>query len=108
MVILGITLLFAYLAWGTYKLKMEAWWTTLVAYGLLGISTVVTFSRVDMMEFYREMNLPEGQLELIQESGMLDSMNMPLMVGVGFAVFVGFMLWVRRYFVADSVGQVDS
>ena len=43
LVILCITLLFAYLAWATYKLKMGAWWTTLVAYIVLGVSAVVTF-----------------------------------------------------------------
>ena len=100
LVILCITLLFAYLSWATYKLKMGAWWTTLVFYGVLGISAIVTFSRIKMMNFYREMNFPEEQLELMQKSGMVDRMNMPLMMGASFAAIVGFMLWVRRYFVA--------
>jgi hypothetical protein len=108
LVILGVTLLFAYLAWATYKLKMGAWWTTLAVYGVLGISTIVTFSRINMMEFYREMDVPEQQLELMRKSGMVERMNMPLMMGVSFAVLVAFMLWVRRYFVAGSAAKVDS
>ncbi len=108
LVILGTTLLFAYLAWATYKLKMAAWWTTLIVYGVFGVSGLVTFSRIGMMEFYREMDMPEDQLELIQRSGMLDGMNIPLMMGVGFAAAVGYMLWVRRYFVAASAAQADS
>jgi hypothetical protein len=100
--IVGITILFAYLAWATYKLKMAAWWTTLVVYLVFGISTVVTFWRISMIEFYRELAFPEEQLELIEKSGMIEAMNMPLMMGASFAVLVGYMLWVRRYFVARS------
>ena len=107
LVIVGVALLFAYLAWATYKLKMIAWWTTLAVYGLFGVSTVVTFSRISMMEFYREMDMPEEQLAIIQNSGMLDGMAMPVMMGAGFVLIVGFMLWVRRYFLA-AASPVDS
>lgn len=106
LVIVGVALLFAYLAWATYKLKMSAWWTTLAVYVGFGVSTVVTFSRISMLEFYREMDMPEEQLAIIKNSGMLDRMNMPLMMGVGFVLIVGFMLWVRRYFVAAA--RTDS
>lgn len=106
--VLTMTLLFAYLAWATYRLKIAAWWTTLVFYVIFGVSSMITFSRIGMLEFYREMNYPEEQLRIMDESGIIDRMNMPLMFGVGFVVFVGYMLWVRRYFVAGSVPHVDS
>lgn len=106
--ILCVSLLFAYLAWATYKLKMGAWWATLAVYGVFCLSTVVTFSRISIMEFYREMNFPEEQLKLMEDSGMVELMNMPLMTGVGFAVLVGYMLCVRRYFVAGAAAQVKS
>ena len=61
-----------------------------------------------MMELYREFNFPEEQLKLMEESGIVELMNMPLMMGVSLAVFVGYMLWVRRYFVAASAMQIDS
>lgn len=108
LVTLAITLLFAYLAWATYRLKMMAWWTTFVVYVVFCVSSIITFSRVNMMEFYREMDFPEEQLKFIEQSGIVERMNMPLMVGVGFVVFVGYMLWVRRYFVAGSVPNVGS
>ncbi|NLS95426.1 MAG: hypothetical protein GXX96_25075 [Planctomycetaceae bacterium] len=107
-VILGFILLFAYLAWAVYKLKMSAWVTTLLVYVLFGLSTIVTFSRVKMVDYYREIGLPEEQIEMVQRSGMLSRMNIPVMIGVGFVVIIAYMLWVRRYFVARSETQLDS
>ncbi|WP_298860064.1 hypothetical protein [uncultured Gimesia sp.] len=108
LVMFAFTLLSAYLAWATYQLKIAAWWTTLVVYITFGVSAIITFSRIDMMDLYREINFPEEQLKLIEKSGMIDRMNMPLMFGMSFVVFVGYMLWVRRYFVADSISNMDS
>lgn len=107
LVIVGVALLFAYLAWATYKLKMSAWWTTLAVYGGFGVSTIVTFSRISMMDFYREMDMPEEQLAIIQNSRMLDGMAMPVMMGAGFVLIMGFMIWVRGYFVR-AAAPVDS
>jgi len=102
LLMLAFTLLSAYLAWATYHLKIAAWWTMLVAYATFGLSGIITFSRISMMDFYREMNLPADQLKIIEQSGMIDRMNLPLMFSVSFIVFVGYMLWVRKYFVAAS------
>lgn len=108
LLILPITLILAYLAWATYRLKIAAWWTTLVFYITFGVSSIITFSRIGIMEYYQELNFPEEQLRIMKQSGIIDRMNMPLMFGVSFVVFVGYMLWVRRYFVAGSVPNVDS
>lgn len=101
LVMLAFSLLSAYLAWATYRLKITAWWTMLIAYVAFGVSGIITFSRIDMMDLYQEMNMPEEQLKMIEQSGMIDRMNLPLMFGVSFVAFVGYMLWVRRYFVSS-------
>ncbi|QEG38110.1 hypothetical protein [Roseimaritima ulvae] len=102
---LGFSVLFGYLAWATYKLKIAAWWATLVAMVVFGLSTLISFSRISLMDLYREMNYPAEQLEMMEEMGVLE-MNIPLMVSVNFAVFVGYLLWVYRYFpAATSVDQ---
>lgn len=102
LVMLSFSLLAAYLAWATYKLKIAAWWTMLIAYVIFGVSSIITFSRIDMMDLYKEMDMPKEQLKIIEQSGIVDRMNMPLMFSLGFVVFVGYMLWVRKYFVSDS------
>lgn len=107
LLVLTMTLLLAYLAWATYRLKIAAWWTTLIFYITFGVSSIITFSRIGLMEYYRELNFPEEQLRVMKQTGIIDRMNMPLMFGVSFVVFVGYLLWVRRYFVAGSVPNVD-
>jgi hypothetical protein len=98
---LGFSSLFGYLAWATYKLKMEAWWATLGAIVLFGLSTVISFSRMSLMDLYREMNFPAEQLRMMEELGVLE-MNIPLIASVNFAVFIGYLLWVRSYFPAAT------
>lgn len=105
LLILTLTLLFAYLARATYQLKSGAWWTTLILYVTFGVSSIITFTRIDMMQFYREMDIPEEQLKIIEKSGMINQMNMPLMFGLSFVVIVGYMLWVRKYFITSSAPE---
>ena len=104
---LGFSLLLGYLALATYKLKLQAWWATLGAAALFGLSTIVSFTRLSLMDLYREMNFPEDQLKMMEDMGVLE-MNMPLMITVYLAVFVGYLFWVRRYFVSGSTTRQES
>ncbi len=103
---LGISLLFGYLAWATYKLKMHAWWATLGTGVVFGLSTIVSFSRLSLMDLYREMKFPADQLKMMEDMGVLE-MNIPLMMTVSLALFAGYLLWVRRYFAADAAPHRD-
>lgn len=104
-VVVAGSLLMGYLAWGAYKLKMAAWWTTLAVYVVFGLSAVITFSRIPLMELYRAMNFPEEQLKLLERSGAVERMNMPLMIGVSSVVLVGYLLFVRQYFISASASR---
>lgn len=95
---LGVSALFLYLAWAIYKLKLFAWWATLAVFLLFGLSTIVSFSRISLLDLYREMNFPAEQLKRMQDAGVLD-MNVPLIVGIYLALFIGYLLWVRTYMV---------
>jgi len=77
------------------------------------LNTVVTFSRTDLMEMYKKMRMPAVQLEMMRKSGMMEMMSrwMPWMGLVGGAVWLGYLLYVRRYFVrnaADALGDNRS
>ena len=104
-VIIGIGLLFAYLALATYKLKKSAWWATLIVYFLFGVSSVVTYSRFTMIEFYQEMGYPEEQLQLLKESEMAVIEYSPLITGLSFLMMLAYIVFVRKHFVADSTGK---
>jgi hypothetical protein len=99
-VLLLTTLLSALLCWGTYRLKMAAWWGALLL-GIAGtVSTALTFSRVGSMEMYEKMGLSGSQLEMIQKTGAAEWVSMArgvsIMAGI---VLLGYLLYVRRYFV---------
>jgi hypothetical protein len=94
---LGFSSLFGYLAWATYKLKISAWWTTLGAILLFGLSTIISFSIIDLVDLYREMGFPKDQIEMMERSGAF-TMNFPLMMGINLVVFVGYLFWVRKFF----------
>lgn len=98
-VVLGLVL--AYLVWGTYRLQRTAWWGLLL-FGLAGTANMaVTFSRVDMMKLYERMGIPAEQLDLIRKMGVADMMSRwgPAMTVTGGIAWLGYLLFVRRYFV---------
>ena len=98
-----IMLLLAYLAWGSYRLQMTAWWGTLLT-GIAGaLSMVVTFARTDLMQMYEKMGFPPEQLELMRKTGIVELMSRwgPWMGLVGAAGWLAYLLYVRRYFVSS-------
>jgi hypothetical protein len=109
-VILPLTLVMAYLAWGTYRLQMAAWWGTLLLF-VVGILNMLTFSPTILMEMYEKMRMPAAQLEMIRKSGMIEMMSrwMPWMGLAGGIVWLGYLLYVRRYFIrADRASAGDG
>ena len=102
--ILLIALALAYLAWGTYRLQMAAWWGMLLL-GIAGNANMVfTFSRIDVMEMYEKMGTPAEQIEMMRKMGFVEMMShWGLWIAlVGGAWWLGYLLYVRRYFVRRS------
>jgi len=105
-VLLLIELVLAYLAWGTYRLQMAAWWGTLLLWIAGTVNMVVTFARTDLMEMYQKMGMPADQLEMIRKSGVVEAMNrgapwIGLVVGAAWAAY---LIYVRRYFLHGREG----
>lgn len=102
-VVLIYALLFAYAAWGTYKLQIKAWWCGFLLTIALAISTGITFSRGGLLEFYEQMNIPKESLDMMKGFGMFQNPTMDLLVcGIGFIGFLGFVLYAKRYFKASA------
>jgi hypothetical protein len=99
-VIVSIALVLAYLAWGAYRLKPAAWWGMLLLGVAWALNMVISFSRTDLMELYEKMGMPADQLEIIRKTGMVEAMSRwgPWGGLVGGAFWLGYLLYVRRYF----------
>jgi hypothetical protein len=104
---LSLTVAMAYIAWGTYRLQMAAWWAALLLSIVATANMVLTFSRTNVMEMYEKMRLPAAQLEMMRKSGMAESMSSwgPWMGLVSGAVWLGYLLYLRRYFVRGGESE---
>jgi len=65
-VVILVMLLLGYVSWGTYRLKINAWWCAASLVVAWGASATITFSRVSIMELYEKMNYSAEQLELMK------------------------------------------
>jgi MFS family permease len=95
MLIAGLSI---WLTIGLYRLREPAWWGTLAAIIVYALSTITTFLRVDMMDYYEIMGLPTEQLELMGTASMLTGASMIAMVAFYLAPFLSLMMFVRKHF----------
>ncbi|MFH0889430.1 MAG: hypothetical protein V1871_09520 [Planctomycetota bacterium] len=102
-VVLALILLLSYIAWGTYKLSIKAWWCAMIVTIVWAISTGITFSSVSLLDFYAKMNFPKQQLEMMKQYSLPQYSNMALYFGIWVIAFLGYLLYIRRYFVSPSI-----
>jgi len=94
-----------YCAWGFYKLRIAAWWTSMIVFAfsfVSGISTVIKGTTANLYEdAYRQMGIDPQQMRPF----MLDAQTMRYLQSLGLLVFLallGLILYSRRYFDARS------
>jgi hypothetical protein len=97
-VVLLVILLAGYVAWGTYRLSINAWWCAVLLITAWVLSAAITFSRVSILDFYEKMNFPEQQLDTMKQFSISQD-YMVLSLGLWAAAFMGYLLYTRRYFV---------
>ncbi len=100
-VVLLVMLLAGYVAWGTYKLSINAWWCAVLVITAWALSTVITFSRVSILDFYEKMNFPEQQLDTMKQFSISQD-YMVLFLGLWAVGLLGYLLYTRRYFVPPA------
>jgi hypothetical protein len=105
-----IALFMVCLAWGTYRLKMAAWWGMLLTGIAGGVNTVFIFSGNNLMTLYEKLNMPPEQLELFRKTGFFVAMSRwgPWMSLVGGAAWLGYLLYVRRYFIHSDEQTTET
>ena len=101
-IVLVYAVLFAYAAWGTYKLQVKAWWCGFLSTFALEVSMVITFSRVSLGEFYEKMGVPQERLEIIQRLDLFHDPRVLILSGLAIIGFLGFMIYTKRYFKASA------
>ncbi len=103
-----ILLLLIYIAVGIYKLRITAWWSAVAVTVIGTLSTIITFSRISLLELYQKMNFPEQQLEFIKQTGILKNFNMTWYPLFWALVIIVYMLYVKKFFLPSSNNSVTK
>jgi hypothetical protein len=97
-----LALLFGYAAWGTYKLNMTGWWCVLLLSAVWFLSTIITFSNVDMQTYYEKMGFSMQQLEMMKQYNALWGSTMNFLLGFWAIAVLLYLMYIRRYFIGPS------
>lgn len=98
-----------YLAKNIYDLKITAWTITVILSILGSVTGTITFLKMDMIEYYKALGYSEEAIaqmrlaEIWQVIGVR-TVAVPLMV-ISLAVWIGYLLYVRRFFAAVPEGR---
>jgi hypothetical protein len=101
-VVLIYVVLFAYAAWGTYRLQVNAWWCGLLLTIISGMSTGITFLRVGLLELYETMHVPRETIAMIEGLSVFQSSSYLLLWGAAIIGFLMFIIYTKRYFKASA------
>ncbi|HWA26860.1 MAG TPA: hypothetical protein VG734_14470 [Lacunisphaera sp.] len=87
---------------GFYRLQPRFWllYTALVT--AMGISTIITFLRVDVLVFYRSAGMPETQIQQIAANPVMQGHFMAWLMALSMGLYLGYLLYLRRYFSKPS------
>jgi len=95
-------LLLSYVAWGTYKLKITAWWCAVFMTAAWALSATITLSRVSLWDFYEKMNFPKQYLEIMTDYIMPHYSSVAMFSRVWVVCILGYLLFVKKYFSSRS------
>lgn len=95
---LALLLLLAWLAWRAWLVDARAWWGAVLLVGAWSASAMLTFSRMGLMRFYEQMEIPAVQLARMRPiAEAMDPVMIPLSA-VWAVALLGYLLSIRHLF----------
>lgn len=86
------------LAFGAHRLRSVAWWGVLGVLSLGLVSQLITFSRIDLMDFYEVMGYSDQMMQQMRDMNWMDA---PMFVAMSLTYAVPtliYLLLIKRYF----------
>jgi hypothetical protein len=96
---------FAYATWAMYHLRWIGWWLVTVSMCLFAISAFLTYSRHNIDEVYVLMGYSDAELAQLRQFNFFQGKTMSWMTLVSMTPFLGYLLFLRRYFPS---GKADA
>ena len=97
---IGVAAFMLYAAWGFYRLDLRVWWIYLIGSLALWASSLITFARIGIIEYYRQTGMPERQLEQLTNNPLLGPNLLVILSGASMLAYAAYLLFVKRYFLA--------
>lgn len=94
----AVAALWVYAAWGLYRMSSTSWWIVFVSSALLGISSVSTFLRVDLLSIYERAGYSQQQLDAIRQFGTLSGSELALFTAAFFVPYLVYLVYLKKYF----------
>lgn len=98
LICLALAGLWVWLGWLWYQNRPVGWWILLGATLVLAVSSLLSFSRIDLVAWYRQMHLPTAQAQLLQREGLFTGKQLAWWLAGALVPLIGYLLWVKRYF----------
>lgn len=99
---LAMAALDVYLAIALFRLQSAAWWIAICTLAIRLFSMALTYARADMMTAYSKMGMSDAQLQMMNSSPMLRGHVLLWWSLLSMVFFLGYLLWLKRYFKAPS------
>jgi len=105
-VVLAWSILYGYVAWGTYRLSPRAWWCAVLLVIGSVLSVGLTFSRVSLLDLYEKMSLPPEQMKIMPAiSTMLSRSYVMAWIGPWGIGSLAYLIYTRKYFVHPTQSE---
>jgi hypothetical protein len=87
----------ACLIWGTFRLRTWAWWGSLIYFGLLTSSSILTLCRCSLSDILSRMKFAPTEMEALQ--GLpFQGWHLAAFIGIPLLLTLGLIILSRRYF----------
>ena len=100
--------LLGYVAWGSYRLKIKAWWCGVVLIVAWAVSTIITLSHVSLEEYYEKMNIPVEQLANMEQYTMFQTSFVIQVCGLWAVAALAYMFYTRKYYLRPLDAPMDT
>jgi hypothetical protein len=90
--------LWIYCAFAVYQLEPAGWWLIVATLCLASVSTLISFSRIELPDLYQQMGYSPAQVQMMTQFSFLQGSSIAyLSVAAGIPMLL-YLIWVKRFF----------
>lgn len=88
----------AFVAYSFFRLSVTGWWVAVISIAIRLVSAILTVRTGNLLQAYSRMGWSQRQLDIMRAIPMLPSGFLMGWTIVFLFLYVGFLLWLKRYF----------